>query len=251
MSKYKPAILQPSGKMLIFQLVSLLAVLAVIPLFESYAADRTAFTAGLTVLFVTGLIVNRRYPLIRLSGGVIVVLALPLTWAALFVDHVGLFVSSCVLGGVFFGMTGVVVLWGVLRWHTATVHSMYGAVSAYLLLGLTWAMFYWGLDVVDGTAFDIPHRRTIPVMMGGKELTAFSQMVYFSFVCMSSLGFGDISPTTGVAETLTWTQSVVGQFYLAILVARLVSAIPVLRETVEVEGPKQQLHGEAETREKS
>ncbi len=239
MSNDKADILQPNGKMLVLQLVTLLAVLAVIPLFERYAANRTAFTAGLTVLFVTGLIVNRRYPLILLSGGVIAVLAVPLMWAALFVDHVGLFVSSCVLGGVFFGMTAVVVMWGVLRWHTATVHSMYGAVSAYLLLGLAWAMFYWGLDLVDGTALDIPHRRTLPTMVGGKELTSFSQMVYFSFVCMSSLGFGDISPTTEVAETLTWMQSVIGQFYLAILVARLVGAIPVVRQKVEVARPEQ------------
>ncbi len=239
MSNDKADILQPNGKMLVLQLVSLLAVLAVIPLFERYTANRTAFTAGLTVLFVTGLIVNRRYPPILLSGGVIVVLALPLTWAALFVDHVGLFVSSCVLGGVFFGMTGVVVMWGVLRWYTATVHSIYGAVNAYLLLGLAWAMFYWGLDLVDGTAFDFPHRRTLPAMVGGKELTSFSQMVYFSFVCMSSLGFGDISPTTEVAETLTWMQSVIGQFYLAILVARLVGAMPVVREKVEVARPEQ------------
>jgi hypothetical protein len=50
---------------------------------------------------------------------------------------------------------------------------------------------------------------------------------------MSSLGFGDISPRTGVAETLCWLQSVVGQFYMAILVARLVGAIPVVRQRLE------------------
>ena len=58
-------------------------------------------------------------------------------------------------------------------------------------------------------------------------------MAYFSFVCMSSLGFGDIAPTTGIGETLVWLQSVIGQFYLATLVARLVGAIPVLRPQVE------------------
>lgn len=132
-----------------------------------------------------------------------------------------------------FGMTGMVVMWGVLRRYTATVHSIYGAVSTYLLLGLAWAMLYWGLDLVDGTAFDMPHRRTLPGTVGGKDLTSFSQMVYYSFVCMSSLGFGDISPTTAIAETLAWMQSVIGQFYLAILVARLVGAIPAVQPKAE------------------
>jgi hypothetical protein len=85
----------------------------------------------------------------------------------------------------------------------------------------------------DGNAFEFPHRRTLVDTVGGRELTSFSQMVYFSFVCMSTLGFGDISPTTEVAETLTWLQSVVGEFYLAILVARLVGAIPVERPKVK------------------
>ena len=43
---------------------------------------------------------------------------------------------------------------------------------------------------------------------------------------MSTLGFGDITPATSVAQTLAWMQSVVGQFYMAVLVALLVSEIP-------------------------
>jgi voltage-gated potassium channel len=224
---------KPNDKILVFQLVALLLVLAIIPLFERYIAGRVALTTGLTVVFVTGIIVNRRHPAVLLSGVVILVLGIPMAWATLFVDHLSLFVGSCVLQGVFFSMTAVVIMWGVFRWHAATVHSVYGAVSAYLLLGLAWAMFYWGLDLFDATAFEIPHRRTLVDTVGGRELTSFSQMVYFSFVCMSSLGFGDISPRTGVAETLCWLQSVVGQFYMAILVARLVGAIPVVRQHLE------------------
>ena len=226
---------QPDGKMLALQLVSLLVVLAIIPLFEPHVADHAALFAlfaGLTTIFLIGLIVIRRYRVVLLSGLVIVALALPMMWVTLYVDRVDLFVGSCVLGGVFFGMTAVATMWGVHNWYTATVHSIYGAVSAYLLLGLAWAMFYWGLDLADGGALDIPYRRTLTATIGGKELTSFSQMVYFSFVCMSSLGFGDISPTTQVAETLCWSQAVVGQFYLAVLVARLVGAIPVVRKIV-------------------
>jgi uncharacterized membrane protein len=59
-----------------------------------------------------------------------------------------------------------------------------------------------------------------------EEIAPFSEVVYFSFVTMSTLGYGDIVPETPVARTLAWMQSVLGQFYLAVLVAWLVNAIP-------------------------
>lgn len=57
-------------------------------------------------------------------------------------------------------------------------------------------------------------------------ITPYSQVAYFSFVTMSTLGYGDIVPETPLAQTLTWMQSVMGQFYLAVLVAWIVSAVP-------------------------
>ena len=62
--------------------------------------------------------------------------------------------------------------------------------------------------------------------MDGKEsFPAFSEMIYFSFVTMSTLGYGDIHPRTPGARTLAWMQSVLGQFYLAVLVAWIVNSI--------------------------
>jgi hypothetical protein len=58
------------------------------------------------------------------------------------------------------------------------------------------------------------------------EVAEFSQFVYFSFVTMSMLGYGEIIPQGPVAQTLAWMQSVTGQFYIAVLVAWLVGEIP-------------------------
>ena len=153
MSNEKPGRYRPDAKILVLQLVALLLVLTIIPLFERYFAGRIVLTTGLTVVFVIGIIVNRKHPAVLLSGVVILVPGIPMAWATLFVDHMGLFVGSCVLQGVFFGMTAVVIMWGVFRWYAATVHSIYGAVSAYLLLGLAWAMFYWGLGLFAAGIF--------------------------------------------------------------------------------------------------
>lgn len=59
---------QPDGTILVLQLVTLLLVLVVIPLFERHTAGRVASTTGLTFVFVTGIIVNRRHPAVLLSG---------------------------------------------------------------------------------------------------------------------------------------------------------------------------------------
>jgi hypothetical protein len=54
----------------------------------------------------------------------------------------------------------------------------------------------------------------------------FSQFVYFSFVTMSTLGYGDLVPQAPLVQTFSWMQSVMGQFYMAVMVAWLVSEMP-------------------------
>ena len=48
-------------------------------------------------------------------------------------------------------------------------------------------------------------------------------MIYYSFVTMTTLGYGDITPKIHVAATLAYVQALIGQLYVAILIARLVS----------------------------
>ena len=86
-------------------------------------------------------------------------------------------------------------------------------------------------------------RRTESILPGVRmQVTSFSQMVYFSFVTMSTLGYGDITPRSPVAQTFAWMQSVAGQFYIAVLVAWMVSEIPRRRSSA---------HGEAAQRSES
>ena len=84
-------------------------------------------------------------------------------------------------------------------------------------------------------AFQFDNPLTAPLGVTNAMRTSFSQVIYFSFVTMSTLGYGDIVPCVPLALTLTWTQSVIGQFYLAVLVARLVGVLPatVLRKNAE------------------
>jgi uncharacterized membrane protein len=119
----------------------------------------------------------------------------------------------------------------VMRQYISSWQSIAGAVAAYLLLGLGWATIYWATERIESehAAFSQVDRMSGPLPSGSK-IAPFSQMVYFSFVTMSTLGYGDVTPQTPIARTLAWMQAVIGQFYLAVLFARLVAELRLRRE---------------------
>jgi len=95
-------------------------------------------------------------------------------------------------------------------------NRLIGAVCVYLLLGVIWAMVYTLLDIISPGSFHGVSRLGEP----GWD----SAWIYFSFVTMTTLGYGDLLPISATARALAYMQAVVGQFYIAILVAGLVSA---------------------------
>jgi voltage-gated potassium channel len=98
-----------------------------------------------------------------------------------------------------------------------SANRIIGAVCVYLMLGIIWALSYGLMEVM------------IPGSFGGLTESAQSSSsshdwVYFSFVTLTTLGYGDVLPLTYFARTLAYFETIVGQFYLAVLVAGLVGA---------------------------
>lgn len=98
-----------------------------------------------------------------------------------------------------------------MRAAKVDARHLYAALSAYLLAGLCFGLLYWVLEQISAGSFSI----------SGK----FSQTtaIYFSFVTLATLGYGDITPRAEVARGLAMLEGVGGQLFLAVLVARLVS----------------------------
>jgi voltage-gated potassium channel len=94
------------------------------------------------------------------------------------------------------------------------VNKIVGAICIYLLMGLIWAIMY--LFIV----------KIIPGAFNGIEqgiwYENFGDVAYYSFVTLTTLGYGDITPLAPVAKFLVYMQAVVGVFYMAILVASLI-----------------------------
>ena len=93
---------------------------------------------------------------------------------------------------------------------------MVGAVALYLMLGMIWSIAYTVLLEVSPQAL-----RGIEV---GAWYDNLPTTTYFSFVTLTTLGYGDISPVTPVAQMLVMLEAVAGMFYLAVIVASLVGS---------------------------
>jgi len=97
-----------------------------------------------------------------------------------------------------------------------TGNNIMGSICIFLLLGFIWAIFY--LLIIEVT----------PTSFSGIELTTWKQnlpdVIYFSFVTLTTLGYGDVLPTSPLARFLVYMEAIVGVFYMAIVVSSLVSA---------------------------
>jgi Ion channel len=100
----------------------------------------------------------------------------------------------------------------VLRHRRVTHETVLGALCAYVLLGLLFAFLYLAVHELRDDPFFAqpgPHEQ--------------SEYVYFSFVSLTTLGFGDLSPSVGLPQALTVLEALLGQVFLVTLVARLVT----------------------------
>jgi hypothetical protein len=115
------------------------------------------------------------------------------------------------------------VLYRVLRKGPITTHRIQGAIAVYLMLGLIWAMAYSLIYITDPSSFDLGHPVEGLGDLAGIHTTVVNRLIYFSFVTMTTLGYGDITPQSVLAGDLAILQALTGQIYLVVIVARLVS----------------------------
>jgi voltage-gated potassium channel len=112
--------------------------------------------------------------------------------------------------------TGILAF--VRRERTLTIDSFFATVAAYLLLALLFTQLYLCLITWDPASF------SLPVEIAGRPVHLLqADMTYFSLVTLATVGYGDVLPVTHTARMLAMFQAVVGQFYVAVVVALFVS----------------------------
>ena len=203
---------RPAGRFL-FLLVSLVLYLFVIPI-----VDEVIHLKFLLDIFFSLVLVAAVYAVsVRVMGLVIgLFLAAPMlvsVWLAHLVTLKSVTVAAQFFTIAFMAYCILVFLRFILVQKKITPNIIYAAIVVYLLLGLMWALLYSLMHVLEPGSF---HYGELPI---GSDMIYF---VYYSFITLTTLGYGDITPIARWAVSFSALEAMTGQLYLAVLVARLV-----------------------------
>lgn len=134
-----------------------------------------------------------------------------------FLDNLNLNYAHLILLLAFFIYTGLKTAKQVLFTGEIDGNKILGAICLFILLGLIWALLFTLLHLFLGPAFNGMHDSIL-------WFEVFPDFIYFSFVTLTTLGYGDILPAMPITRFLVYFEAMVGQFYIAILVASLVGS---------------------------
>ncbi len=185
---------------------------------DAFVPDNRVLTyAILAMLIVSGPLATGKTILHRVVTIGLALLMVIVGYYSTTVDSPELHFIAHMIGAAFFLALIVLISRALLVEQTrVTGETLWAAINVYVLFGMLFAFLYSSMLALNPGAFAggiLEH--------DGQDAT--QSMVYYSFVTMTTLGYGDITPKTHVAATLAYVQALIGQLYVAILIARLVS----------------------------
>lgn len=200
-------------------LASLVLLLLALPFLEWAPAGGKRFPILLCLVLLAAIYVNRtqRWILwIALALGAGTLLGLAIGYGS---GSTRSRIIGELLGLGLLGFTTLVLLNSLVRSRDVTVDTVVGGVCVYLLIGVCFAMTYRLLIDASPGAF----------VSGGQALKASpgdasslsTQLLYFSLITLTTVGYGDITPRSDLAQMFSSSEALLGQLYLAIFIARM------------------------------
>jgi Ion channel len=172
--------------------------------------------ASLIMLLLAGILTMGRHGFFRIISIGIVVLTVVIQTVDGFLDFPWLTVTKLAMTSVCFALILCVVARMVYGEGEVTGHRIRGAIALYLLIAAFFASLYTLLETVSPGAFRFPD-----YWQKGRGIK--DVLAYFSFVTMTTVGYGDVTAIHPFARSLAMFEALIGQLYPAILLARLVS----------------------------
>jgi Ion channel len=184
----------------------------------------SAFVAGtwidiaqLGLFIVTGLLTLRSSRLprrrVQVMSAVLLTGSLAAGGLAITRPNADALAAASVWTGVLLLVTVAVIVKRILSFSTVTGQSIFGAISAYLIIGFMFAVFYAAFAQLDGGHFFV-----------GRQPGNSETFQYFSFTTLTTLGYGDFTAAANDGRAIAVIEALTGQVFLATLVARLVAA---------------------------
>lgn len=173
----------------------------------------------LTIVFLSAIFNGKHKKIIKQITFILTIPAILLSWLNLFHPDERFFVANAVCTALFMIICTCSILYDVVLRARVTLETLRGVICAYFMFAFAFAYIYY---LIEYTSPDSFHFTTRDVYVSS-YMHYISEMLYFSFVTLLTIGYGDITAATDVGQTVAVIEGIIGQFYIAILVARLVS----------------------------
>jgi hypothetical protein len=198
----------------IYLFAGLIALLAIEPTIETVRPHSGVAQLAFTLILVLGVWSLQDSRGWFRWGLILTGVAVVTSGAFAYTRNPGVQIANLLVIAGFCGMTIVLALRSVVfAPGPVSVNRLMGALCIYLLLGTLWSILYAFIE------FGIPDAFRYP---GGQPSDLTAEFLYYSFVTLTTLGYGDITPIHPVARTFSYLEAVAGQLFLAVLVATLV-----------------------------
>ena len=194
-------------------LIFIIAMIILVPLVEEFVQLRILIDILWSAIFISAIyaVSHKKH---HILGGVL--LALPMVgsiWSRYFVKNPAVEVVGSLCGVAFILFAIIQMLIFIYNHEEVTRDLIVGAAVVYLLMAIMWTFVFIVVETLHPGSFSIPE-------IEGIEISR--HFLYYSFVTITTLGYGDITPITTLARSLCIIEAVIGQLYLVVLVAWLV-----------------------------
>jgi len=192
------------------------------PLVTQELLGLTLLDFSFSLVLIVGIFAASSRRHLAITALCMVILVQILTWTTHLVSSHELILAGIALNSVYLAYTATILLSYVLKSRSVTGETIFASLCVYLLVGYIWAFFYSFADDLDHHSFYINQSLFTDLPLGHHIFSKVYYFLYFSFTTLTSLGFGDIMPSSSWTRMLSSTESMVGQLYLVVMVSRLV-----------------------------
>jgi voltage-gated potassium channel len=197
-------------------MVSLILLIVLYPFLEGGSFSFALLNLLASLVLIAGVYVSSESKKHFITGIALGAPAIIFNWLGLLVDNQLAVVASVAFTVAFYVFITVTLFVSLLKGERVTSKQIYAAICVYLLLGITWGAVYTAVEKFQPNSFFVSEAQNIDGVIDGSDL------LYFSFVTLTTVGYGDITPVTTYVRSFAVLEAGMGVLYVAVLVSRLV-----------------------------
>jgi hypothetical protein len=202
-------------------LATIVLLLVSQPMFSGHAFAQTLVTVSIALVLLAALYALRATRYYFATALILFVPSIGSRVVLLFTASPAIEAVGAIASCLFLAVTIIALVTRLFIVKSVTLDTISAGICAYLLMGIAFAYAFAVVELFHPGSFSTalfqrPAGHIAPLM------ASLHSFIYYSFVCLTTTGFGDISPISEAARSVSVMEAVVGQLYMAILIARLV-----------------------------